>query len=163
MALANLSALLQDVNKQYSLSNVLGKIPVLHFHSEFNICPECGTVLITQKVKQRTVFTKVYSEIKVKEHIKQCKKCNKKYYSSELLKLVQKHCNYSYDCIVEVGKLRYIKKRQISEIQEIFNNKYDLQISYTQIRRLCYKLYVLNEKYPVISIEKYPLFFTKIE
>lgn len=86
MALANLSALLQDVNKQYSLSNVLGKIPVLHFHSEFNICPECGTVLITQKVKQRTVFTKVYSEIKVKEHIKQCKKCNKKYYSSELLK-----------------------------------------------------------------------------
>ena len=145
MALANLSALLQDVNKQYSLSNVLGKIPVLHFHSKLNICPECGTVLSTQKVKQRTVFTKEYSEIIVKEHIKQCQKCNKKYFSSELLKLVQKHCNYSYDCIVEVGKLRYIKKRQISEIQEIFNNRYDLQISYTQIRRLCYKfLYYLG-------------------
>ncbi len=108
MALANLSALLQDVNKQYSLSNVLGKIPILHFYSELNICSECGTVLFTQKVKQRTVFTTAYSEIKVKEHIKQCPKCNEKYFSSELLKLVQKHCNYSYDCIVEVGKLRYI-------------------------------------------------------
>ena len=53
------------------MSNVLGEIPVLHFHSEFNICPECGTVLSTQKVKQRTVFTISYSEIVVKEHIKE--------------------------------------------------------------------------------------------
>ena len=41
--------------------------------------------------------------------------------------------------------MRYIKKRQISEIQEIFNKDYDLQISYTQIRRLCYRfLYYLG-------------------
>lgn len=145
MALSNLSTLLQDVSKQYSLSNVLGEIPVLHFYSELNICPECETILKTQKVKQRTVFTISYSEIVVKEHIKECKKCNQKYYSSELLNLVQKHCNYSYDCIVEVGKLRYLEKRQISEIEEIFINRYDLQISYTQIRRLCYKfLYFLG-------------------
>ena len=124
---------------------MLREIPVLHFYSELNICQECGTVLSIQKVKQRTVFTKAYSKIRTKEHIKQCLKCNKKYYSPGLLKLLKKHCNYSYDCIVEVGKLRYIKKRQISEIQEIFNNKYDLQISYTQIRRLSYNfLYYLG-------------------
>ncbi|MCK5678031.1 MAG: hypothetical protein KAH72_06110 [Flavobacteriaceae bacterium] len=140
-----MQTLLQNITESYCLSNVLREIPVLHFYSELSICKVCGAVLKTEKVKQRTVYTKVYSKITIKEHVKKCPTCNKKYFSDRLLNLVKKHCNYAYDCIAEVGRLRYIEKRQISEIQEIFNTIYDLQISYTEIRRLSYQfLYYLG-------------------
>ena len=56
------------------------------------------------------------------------------------------------------------KKKTLSE--EDIENEYGRTWIWSAIdpeSRLIIYLYVLNEKYPVISIEKYPLFFTKIE
>ncbi len=45
--------------------------------------------------------------------VKKCPVCGKVYPSAHLPEVVIAGCNYSYDCIVEAGCLRYIDKRKI--------------------------------------------------
>jgi len=116
----------------------MGSIPVIHSNTTQCICSVCFAELIIEKVKSRKVFTVAYGELQIRERVKKCPVCGKVYRSAQLPKMVKTGCNYSYDCIVEAGRLRYIDKRQISEIQNIFTLRYHLNISQTQIRRLCY-------------------------
>lgn len=101
-------------------------------------CQGCGTGLVVEKVKTRTVYTVAYGELGVRETIKKCPVCYKKYRSGELPQMVKSGSNYSYDCLVEAGKLRYMGKCQITEIQDIFSSKHHLSVSATQIRRMAY-------------------------
>jgi len=92
----------------------------------------------SSEVKYRTLFTIAYGKLKIRETIKKCVVCHAKYNSEQLPQLVKSGSNYSYDCIVEVGRLRYFDKRQIIEIQSIFKKSYQLMVSLTQIRRMAY-------------------------
>jgi len=120
------------------MHKVIGNIPGLNFCSDTSTCEGCGTALIVEKVKTRMVYTVAYGELCVRETIKMCPDCNEKYRSGQLPQIVKSSSNYSYDCMVEAGKLRYIEKRQIIEIQDIFRNKHHLLVSATQIRRMTY-------------------------
>lgn len=123
----------------------MGSIPVIHSNTTQCICSVCFAELIIEKVKSRKVFTVAYGELQIREKVKKCPVCGKVYRSAQLPEMVKAGCNYSYDCIVEAGRLRYIDKRQISEIQNIFTLRHHLNISQTQIRRLCYNfLYYLG-------------------
>ena len=122
----------------------MGSIPVIHSDTTHCTCSVCFAELNIEKVKSRKVFTVAYGELQIRERVKKCPVCGKVYPSAHLPEVVKAGCNYSYDCIVEAGRLRYIDKRQISEIQNIFTSRYHLNISQTQIRRLCYNfLYYL--------------------
>ena len=79
-----------------------------------------------------------YGNLLFREIIKECKVCGSTFRSTTLPEIIRPGCNYSYDCIVGVGRLRYIEKRQISEIQTILRCQHHLYISQTQIRRLNY-------------------------
>lgn len=116
----------------------MGKLPSLHFSPEQTICPACSGQLVIARVKRRKVYTTNYGPIVVKEHQRQCNNCGQWYESEHLPLLVKKGNNYSYDCMVQVGLLRYIEKKQISEIVQSFDQKYKLSISSTQVRRLAY-------------------------
>lgn len=120
------------------MHKVIGNIPGLNFCSDMSTCKECGTGLIVEKVKTRIVYTVAYGGLCARETIKMCPDCNEKYRSGQLPQIVKSGSNYSYDCMVEAGKLRYIEKRQIIEIQDIFRNKHHLSVSATQIRRMTY-------------------------
>ena len=120
------------------MHKVIGNIPGLNFCSDIITCEECGTGLIVEKVKTRIIYTVAYGGLYARETIKMCPACNEKYRSGQLPQLVKSGSNYSYDCMVEAGKLRYIAKRQIFEIQDIFRNKHHLFVSATQIRRMTY-------------------------
>lgn len=123
----------------------MGSIPVIHSDTTHCTCSVCFAELNIEKVKSRKVFTVAYGELQIREKVKKCPVCGKVYRSAHLPEMVKAGCNYSYDCIVEAGRLRYIDKRQISEIQNIFTSRYHLNISQTQIRRLCYNfLYYLG-------------------
>ncbi|MCK5536173.1 MAG: hypothetical protein KAI79_05055 [Bacteroidales bacterium] len=138
--------MLQELQAGLNLAKVVGRIPIINFDTPHRICPVCGQDLIVSKVKEaRKVFSVAYSELRIREWIRECPECGVKYRSDYLPEIVKPGCNYAYDCIVEAGRLRYMDKRQISEIQLIFQNKYHLQVSQTQIRRLCYNfLYYLG-------------------
>lgn len=120
------------------MHKVMGNIPVLNFCSDMVKCRGCGTVLIVEKVKTRAVYTVAHGGLVVRETIKMCPDCHEEYRSGELPRMVKSGSNYSYDCMVEAGKLRYVEKRQILEIQDIFSSKHHLSVSATQIRRMTY-------------------------
>jgi hypothetical protein len=130
--------LLKEINNSHTLNKVIGNIPVLNFCNDTSTCVECGIGLIVEKVKSRVVYTVAYGRIDARETIKLCPACRAKYRSRELPQIVKSGSNYSYDCIVEAGILRYEEKRQIVEIQDIFQSKYHLSVSATQVRRMTY-------------------------
>ena len=130
--------LLQEINDSHTLDKVMGNMPVLNFCSDTSTCIECGAALIVEKVKSRVVFTVAYGRISARETIKMCPACRAKYRSRELPQIVKSGSNYSYDCMVEAGILRYDQKRQIVEIQDIFQTRHHLSVSATQIRRMTY-------------------------
>lgn len=133
-----MSGFLSDVRTGYSLSSVLGKLPSLHFSFGQTICPACSGELVITSLKTRKVYTVNYGTLKIKEHKKQCIGCGQFYGSERLPLMVKKGSNYSYDCMVQVGLLRYREKKQISEIVRVFESKYRFSISATQVRRLAY-------------------------
>ena len=104
----------------------MGSIPVIHSDTTHCICSVCFAELIIEKVKSRKVFTVAYGELQIRERVKKCPVCGKVYPSAHLPEVVKAGCNYSYDCIAEAGRLRYIDKRQISEIQNIFTSRHHL-------------------------------------
>jgi len=55
--------------------------------------------------------------------------------ASDLQKLVPQDSNVAYNVIVEIGKLRFYKNRQVSEIQLILDEKYSVTLSPSEIER----------------------------
>lgn len=62
--------------------------------------------------------------------------------SKELQELVAPKCNFAYDAIVEIGKLRYLHHYQVEEIKEIFKEKYNIKISSSEIELLLLKFII---------------------
>jgi len=100
------------------------------------------------------VYTKAYGELHIRETITECTVCQENFRSTELPLLVKSGNNYSYDCLVETGMLRYIEKRQIVEIQHVFRDKYQLLVSATQIRRMAYNFLFYLGKLHYSSLDK---------
>ena len=67
---------------------------------------------------------------------------------------MNKGCNYSYDCLVEAGNLRYLEKRQLEEIKHIFLQNYHIPISTTQVRRLCYQFLLYLGKFHYLNVTR---------
>ncbi|MFV1977563.1 MAG: hypothetical protein ACC651_17620, partial [Candidatus Scalindua sp.] len=105
------------------------------------------------RIKNRKVYTIDYGSLEIKEHQKQCNNCGRWYESERLPLMVKKGSNYSYDCMVEVGLLRYKEKKQISEIGRIFHEKHKLPISATQVRRLAYSFLHYLGKFHYLNAE----------
>ena len=61
--------------------------------------------------------------------------------------IVKKGNNYAYDFVVKIGRLRYLEKYQIQEIEEKIKAEMNIKISQTQIRRLCYLFLFYLGKY----------------
>lgn len=59
--------------------------------------------------------------------------------SKELERIVAPDCNFAFDAIVEIGKLRYLHHYQVEEIKDTFNQKYNLPISNSGIENLLLK------------------------
>ena len=128
-ALRALSWQLQHERDAYQLQAYLPEVPLIDFYTEQSECPRCGVRLNVQKVKHaRTVYTVSYGEIAIQEHIQYCP-CCKDVFDTESSQLVKSGCNYSYECLVEIGKLRYLQKHQITEIERIFNDNYNKKLS----------------------------------
>lgn len=147
-----MSHLLSDIRVGYHLSSVLGRLPLLHFSFTHTTCPTCCGKLVVVRIKKRKVYTIDYGPLEIKEHQKRCNNCGRWYESEHLPLMVKKGSNYSYDCMVEVGLLRYKEKKQISEIGRIFQEKYKLSISATQVRRLAYNFLHYLGKFHYLNV-----------
>ena len=153
-ALKALSWELQQKRDAYCLQSVLPNIPSIYFYNEQSECPRCSVRLLVRKLKDvRTVYTVSFGEITIREYIHYCPCCND-VFTAKSAQLVKTGCNYSYDCLVEIGKLRYLQKRQIEEIEHIFYDNYNIPISSTQVRRLCYQFLLYLGKFHYLNVTR---------
>lgn len=128
-------------------------MPTLYFYNEQSKCPHCSVCLLVQKVKNaRTVYTVSFGKITIKEYIHYCPCCKDVFVADGINQFIKPGCNYSYDCLVEIGKLRYLHKRQIGEIKQIFDENYNIPISLTQVRRLCYQFLLYLGKFHYLHV-----------
>ena len=152
-ALNALSGKLQEKCDAYRLLSFFPKMPTLYFDNEKSHCPHCGVRLRVPKVNNaRTVYTVSFGQITIKEYIHYFPCCKDVFVADGATQFVKPGCNYSYDCLVEIGKLRYLHKRQIEEIKHIFDENYNIPISPTQVRRLCYQFLLYLGKFHYLHV-----------
>ena len=147
-ALNVLTNKLQERRACYKLLSYLPNIPILFFYHEESTCPDCRVRLLVQKVEEaRRVYTISFGLVVIREYVYYCPSCKRVFHAADVNRLVKPGCNYSYECLVEVGRLRYLEKRQIKEIRHILHTTYDIPISLTQVRRLCYQFLLYLGRY----------------
>lgn len=89
--------------------------PVVHFAPERDTC-HCGLRLKVQKTRFKTVKS-MNGLFWAHEKVLECLVCSRSFYSEELLRMVPRHCNVSYDVLVFVGEALFRRYRTAHEIR----------------------------------------------
>ncbi len=121
---------------RHTLHSIQGA--TIRFHPNCEACPVCGARLKVYKTaKPRTVVSLQYGSIAAQEVMFYCpNQCvwqhnghpNRVHRSQQLAQLVAPRQMYGFDILAKVGMLRYLECRQRREIQEYFEQNYDLHI-----------------------------------
>ena len=108
------------------------------FPAEARRCPHCGHRLRTQKSKTRRVTTLATGTIRVREIRKRCGHCPSApvAVSAELARLVPPQQQFGYDLIVWVGRARYHRQQQRSEIRAALARR-GIQLAAGSVSMLC--------------------------
>ena len=120
-------------------THLFDKTPIIPFKSDKKQCPICRRTLCIRKTrKARTVKAIGIGKFIAHEIILYCPQHpkNGSWKSTELPAIVPPGSNFAYSVIVEVGKLRFKKNRQVAEIQLILLEKHSLSISISEIELL---------------------------
>lgn len=116
-------------------------MPTIPFRPEQQVCPVDKQRLkvvktTTKKVHSTVIGTFVAHQVELycPEHAEVAI-----FKSKELQRIVAPDCNFAYDAIVEIGKLRYLHHYQVEEIKDVFKEKFNLTISNSEIEFLMLK------------------------
>ena len=120
---------------------MFSETPTIHFRAEQEICPIDKEDLKVFKSTTKKVYSTIigaffahHVELYCPEHHEEGP-----FKSKSLERIVAADCNFAYDAIVEIGKLRHLHHYQVEEIKETFKQKYNLPISNSGIETLLLK------------------------
>jgi uncharacterized protein YbaR (Trm112 family) len=152
----------QQAEADITPARLFEEIPRLHFKPEQKTCPVDKKPLQVVKTSQRTVKALGIGTFQAHETVLYCKKHPELGVrrAEELTELVPPNSNVAYNVIVQVGKLRFMQKRQVNEIQEILLIKHSVDVSTSEIEVLINKFifYVA-----AVHQESIPLIRTQIK
>ena len=114
----------------------MGK-PQKRFEAQMEFCPRCHLLLKVEKSRVRRLVTSIMDE-RVTEVIKYCPGDGSRFVSDSLRGATPSRSPYSYDLMVHIGRLRYGRHCQISEIQEEIARDGPF-IPRSSIQRLCFR------------------------
>ncbi len=108
------------------------------FKPEQEVCPVGGHPLHVHYTKTRTIKAIGIGTFVAHHTILYCPKHPElgSWKSTDLLKIVPPDSNVSYSVIVEVGKLRFLKNRQVAEIQLILLERHGIEVSISEVEHL---------------------------
>lgn len=122
----------------------------IHLIPEEKECTECTRDLTVRNTRTRTIVTNV-GERKVTEVTLHCPD-HKEIVSRPEKRLTPPKSPYGFDVIAEIGKLRYLEHKQISEIHGSFRNK-GIHIPERTIENLCMRFLIYMV---AVHIESFP-------
>lgn len=128
----------KQVQNQNVPAKLFDKPPTIYFKPDQQLCPVCELQLHVLKTTTRLIkmlgigqFTAHHTFLYCPNHPDMGP-----WESTELQKLVPQNANVAYNVIVEIGKLRFFKNRQVAEIKLILDEKYTVNLSTSEIERL---------------------------
>jgi len=125
----------QQLQVQTRPATLFENLPVLCFRAEQEICPIDGQRLRILKTQKRTIKALAIGTFQAHHTILYCN--NHHLWRSEALdELVAPNSNVAYNVIVEIGKLRFLEKRQVKEIQSILLQQHSVALSTSEIEIL---------------------------
>jgi hypothetical protein len=112
--------------------------PQLFFKPEQKICPIDNKPLQVLKTQKRTIKTIGVGTVQAHHSILYCKRHPGigTFRAKELDELVAPNSTVAYAVMVEIGKLRFLQKRQIKEIQSILLEHHSIGLSISEIELL---------------------------
>lgn len=128
----------QKVLCQNTPGKLFKETPVLNFTTEQKHCPIDGQRLNVLKTCRRAIKAIGIGGFEARFTVFYCKKHPElgSWRSRELDELVAPNSNVAYNVIVEIGKLRFMENRQVSEIQSILFEKHSVDLSISEIELL---------------------------
>jgi len=111
--------------------------PQKRFESSVEFCPCCQRLLKVEKSRDRRLVT-LDSDERVTEVVKYCPVDGLRFVSESLRNATPYRSPYSYDLIVHIGRLRYSRHYQISEIQDEIARDGPF-IPRSSIQQLCFR------------------------
>jgi len=117
--------------------------PIVNFRTARENCPECGKKLKVQKTDTKIIYSLHIGKVIAHQTFLHCDSCtcSDVYFSEELNNLVPKHCNFSYDVLVYVGRAVFQRYRTGYEvIQELA--ELNVPISNSEVNYLAQKFIV---------------------
>ena len=120
---------------------MFSETPTLHFRAEQEICPIDKEDLKFFKSTTKEVYSTVIGAFFAHHVQLYCPQHPEvgHFKSKSLERIVAPNCNFAYDAIVEIGKLRHLHHYQVEEIKDTFKQKYNLTISNSGIETLLLK------------------------
>ncbi len=112
-------------------------VPTFYFRSAHTVC-EKNHKLTVLKTGTKNIATLSAGNCVAHETVLHCGKCNKKYYSDELRRLIPARCYFGFDVIDYIGNELYIEKRSHADIRQSLQEK-NIPISLREITYLGHK------------------------
>lgn len=125
----------QQLQVQTRPATLFENLPLLCFRAEQQICPIDGQRLRVLKTQKRTVKAIGIGTFQAHHTVLYCKR-NHVWRSKALDELVAPNSNVAYSVMVEIGKLRFLDKRQVKEIQSILLQQHSVALSTSEIEIL---------------------------
>jgi len=120
---------------------LFSETPTILFRAEQEICPIDKEALKVFKSTTKKVYSTVIGGFFAHHVQLYCPEHPEvgPFKSKRLERIVAPDCNFAYDAIVAVGKLRHLHHYQVEEIKDAFKQKYNLTISNSGIETLLLK------------------------
>lgn len=127
--------------KSLSLANTFAVMPVLHFKTNKEFCPQCHTRLKVYRTDIRKIYLLDIGQCKAHRSFMYCSDCARVFPSEDFEKQVPPYANVGYDVMVLTGRLMLCEHRTIEEtVLEL--KKRNVHISSSQVACLAQKLIV---------------------
>jgi len=97
--------------------------PTIFFEPEVERCPVCGSRLKVLKTKPRELATLLIGDFVAWETKLHCPRCDLRFGSEQLARLVPKGGKFGYDVLVYAGKGFFLRCRNAKEIAAELNEK----------------------------------------
>jgi len=148
----------QQVQIQNRPGDLFEQIPVLPFRAEQKRCPIDGCRLQVLKSQKRTIKALGIGTFQAHHTLLFCRRHPELgvFRSKALDELVAPNSNVAYTVLVEIGRLRFLEKRQIKEIQAILLQQHSVALSKSETALLVdkfvfYLALVHQESTPLIQ------------
>ena len=128
----------QRAQVQNTPDKLFERRPQLRFKPDQELCPLDGKRLQVLKTHTRTIKTIGIGTFQAHHTILHCKEHPKfgVWRSQPLDELAAANSNVAYTVIVEIGKLRFLEKRQIKDIRWILLEKHSIDLSTSEVELL---------------------------